>query len=138
MPTTLIISSAGFAVCFLLLFYFVAKYRQALPSSSFEEFDILDEVSSAASAAAKDAKRIFSTSATTPEVRDIIALQEKVKELHYKLEEIKLLQEKQINDTKNTIAGLEQRLTSFENEYINNLQPTLQGLIKELELIDKE
>ncbi|MBQ4493960.1 MAG: hypothetical protein II972_05120 [Elusimicrobiaceae bacterium] len=138
MPTILIISSAGFAVCFLLLFYLVAKYRQALPSSSFEEFDILDEVSSAASAAAKDAKRIFSTSATTPEVRDIIALQEKIKELHYKLEEIKLLQEKQLNDTKNTIAALEQRLTSFENEYINNLQPTLQGLIKELELIDKE
>lgn len=137
MPTTLIISSAGFAVCFLLLFYFVAKYRQALPGSSLEEFDILDEVSSAASAAAKDAKRIFSTSAT-PEVRDIISLQEKMKELHYKLEEIKLLQEKQLNDTKNTIASLEQRLTSFENEYINNLQPTLQGLIKELELIHKE
>ena len=137
MPTTLIISSAGFAVCFLLLFYFVAKYRQALPKSSFEDFDILDEVSSAATTAAKDAKRIFSTSAT-PEVRDIISLQEKMKELHYKLEEIKLLQEKQLNDTKNTIANLEQRLTSFENEYINNLQPTLQGLIKELELIHKE
>ena len=137
MPTTLIISSAGFAVCFLLLFYFVAKYRQALPKSSFEDFDILDEVSSAATTAAKDAKRIFSTSAT-PEVRDIFSLQEKMKELHYKLEEIKLLQEKQLNDTKNTIANLEQRLTSFENEYINNLQPTLQGLIKELEIIHKE
>jgi len=137
MPTTLIISSAGFAICFLLLFYFVAKYRQALSDSSLEEFDILDEVSSAASAAAKDAKRIFSTSAA-PEVRDIVSLQEKMKELHYKLEEIKLLQEKQLNDTKNTIASLEQRLTSFENEYINNLQPTLQGLIKELELIHKE
>ena len=58
--------------------------------------------------------------------------------MHYKLEEIKLLQEKQLNDTKNTISALEQRLTSFENEYINNLQPTLQGLIKELELIHKE
>ena len=137
MPTTLIISSAGFAICFLLLFYFIAKYRQAIPNSSFEEFDILDEVSSAASTAAKDAKRIFS-SAAAPEVRDIVSLQEKMKELHYKLEEIKLLQEKQLNDTKNTIAGLEQRLTSFENEYINNLQPTLQGLIKELELIHKE
>lgn len=137
MPTTLIISSAGFAICFLLLFYFIAKYRQALSDSSLEEFDILDEVSSAASAAAKDAKRIFSTSAS-PEVRDIVSLQEKMKELHYKLEEIKLLQEKQLNDTKNTIANLEQRLTSFENEYINNLQPTLQGLIKELELIHKE
>lgn len=137
MPTILIISSAGFAICFLLLFYFIAKYRQALSKSSFEDFDILDEVSSAASTAAKDAKRIFS-SAATPEVRDIVSLQEKMKELHYKLEEIKLLQEKQLNDTKNTIAGLEQRLTSFENEYINNLQPTLQGLIKELELIQKE
>jgi phosphopantothenoylcysteine synthetase/decarboxylase len=137
MPTTLIISSAGFAVCFLLLFYFVAKYRQALSDSSLEEFDILDEVSSAASTAAKDAKRIFS-SAATPDVRDIVYLQEKIKELHYKLEEIKLLQEKQLNDTKNTISALEQRLTSFENEYINNLQPTLQGLIKELELIHKE
>ena len=137
MPTTLIISSAGFAVCFLLLFYFVAKYRQALSGSSFEDFDIIDEVSSAASAAASDAKRIFSTSAT-PEVRDLLSLQEKVKDLHYKLEEIKLLQEKQLTDTKNTIASLEQRLTSFENEYINNLQPTLQGLIKELELLHKE
>ena len=137
MPTTLIISSAGFAVCFLLLFYFVAKYRQSLSNSSFEEFDIIDEVSSAASTAAKDAKRIFS-SAATPDVRDIVYLQEKIKELHYKLEEIKLLQEKQLNDTKNTISALEQRLTSFENEYINNLQPTLQGLIKELELIHKE
>ena len=137
MPTTLIISSAGFAVCFLLLFYFIAKYRKALPSSSFEEFDIIDEVSSAASAAAKDAKRMFSASATM-ETRDLLSLQEKVKDLTYKLEEIKLLQEKHLTDTKNTIANLEQRLTSFENEYINNLQPTLQGLIKELELIEKE
>lgn len=138
MPTTLILSSVGFVICLLLLVYFIAKYRQALPSASFDEFDIIDEVSSAASTAAKDAKRIFSTSAATPEVRDILSLQEKIKDMYYQIEEIRLLQEKQINDTKTAIANLEKRVSSFENEYINNLQPTLQGLIKELELIDKE
>lgn len=138
MPTTLILSSIGFAICLFLLFYFIAKYRQALPSASFDEFDIIDEVSGAASTAAKDAKRIFSTSGVTPEVRDILSLQEKIKDMHYQIEEMRLLQEKQIADTQNAIANLEKRVSSFENEYINNLQPTLQGLIKELELIDKE
>ena len=60
-------------------------------------------------------------------------LKEKVKELHYRLEELKLAQDKNNADLNKLVARMEQRLSTFEQEYVTKLQPTLLSLIEELE-----
>ncbi len=135
MSTVFITSSAGFAVCLILLFFFVAKYREAESKENGEELDILDEVSSAASSAAHDAKRIFGKGGAGVSAREIADIKDKLKELHYKIEELRLLEEKRNSETASLITKVEQRVSTFENEYVNKLQPTLYSLINELENI---
>jgi len=138
MPTVLIASSAGFAVCLILLFYFIFKYREAdTVKDDGEDLDILDEVSSVASSAAQDAKRIFGKSGSGASARDIAEIKDKLKELHYRIEELRLLEEKRNSENAASISKIEQRVSTFENEYVNKLQPTLYSLISELETIQK-
>lgn len=135
MPTVFITSSVGFIVCLILLFYFVAKYREAESKDNGEDLDIMDEVSSAASSAAQDAKRIFGKGGAGVSARDIADIKDKLKEMHYRIEELRLLEEKRNSESAALIAKVEQRVSTFENEYVNKLQPTLYSLINELENI---
>lgn len=138
MPTVFIISSVGFLGCFILLFYFIAKYRSAEVKDNDEDLDIMDEVSTVASAAASDAKRIFGKSAGGVSAREIADIKDRLKELHYRIEEIKLLEEKRNGELTKLVATVEQRVSTFENEYVNKLQPTLYSLISELENIQNK
>lgn len=132
MPTILIISLFGFFVCLVLLFYFIAKYRSYGPKEQEIDLDLLDEVSSAATVAAQDARRIFGKGGAVS-AREAAEIKEKLKELHYKIEEIKLVEEKRNLALSKAISKIEQRINTFEDEYVNKLQPTLFNLIKELE-----
>ncbi|MDR0953459.1 MAG: hypothetical protein LBM71_04680 [Elusimicrobiota bacterium] len=138
MPTTLIIFSVFFAACFILLFFFIAKYRaaEAADNGEGEAINLLDEVSAAANYAAQDAKRIFGKNAVG--AKEIVDIKDKLKELHYRIEEIKLLEEKRSGELEKLVSSLEQRVSTFENEYVNKLQPTLFSLISELENIQNK
>lgn len=135
MPTVFITSSVGFAVCLILLFYFIAKYREAEAKDNGEDLDIMDEVSSVASTAAQDAKRIFGKGGTGASAKEVADIKDKLKELHYRIEELRLLEEKRNSENAALISKVEQRVSAFENEYVNKLQPTLYSLINELENI---
>lgn len=136
MSTMLFISSGGFFVCLILLVYFITKYRQSHDQEFGEDMAILDEVSAAASTAAMDAKRLFTKNTNLP-ASEVLDMKDKLKELHYKIEELKLAEEKRTNDLAKVIAKVEERISTFENEYVNKLQPTLFSLISELENIQK-
>ena len=64
---------------------------------------------------------------------DVADLKEKMKELHYRLEELKMAHDKSNGDLAKQLARMEQRISTFEQEYITKLQPTLLSLIEELE-----
>lgn len=134
MPTILIISLAGFLLCLVLLFYFISKYRACGPKEEDNDLDLLDGVSSAATVAAQDARRLFGKSGSVS-AREAAEIKERIKELHYRIEEIKLVEEKRNLELSKAIAKIEQRINTFENEYVNKLQPTLYSLINELEHI---
>ena len=135
MPTpTIIISLSGFLLCLILLFYFIAKYRACGPKEQEDDLDLLDGVSSAAAVAAQDARRLFAKGGSV-NAREAAEIKEKLKELHYRIEEIKLIEEKRNLELSKAIAKIEQRINTFENEYVNKLQPTLYSLINELENI---
>jgi len=131
----LIIGAAGFLITFVLLFVFAAQYRAAAAPEDVE-FG-----SSAAPAAAANATRpqvavkraTLGSEAANP--NEVLELREKVKQLYYRIEELKLVQETKTADAAKTLAKLEQRLDTFENEYVNKLQPTLAQIIEELENI---
>ena len=135
MPT-IIISLTGFILCLVLLFYFVAKYKACGPKEQENDLDLLDEVSSAATTAALDARRLFAKGGAL-NAREAAEIKEKLKELHYRIEEIKLIEEKRNLEFSKAVAKIEQRINTFENEYVNKLQPTLYSLIKELESIPR-
>lgn len=135
MPT-IIISLTGFILCLVLLFYFVAKYKACGPKEQENDLDLLDDVSSAATAAALDARRLFAKGGAL-NAREAAEIKEKLKELHYRIEEIKLIEEKRNLEFSKAVAKIEQRINTFENEYVNKLQPTLYSLIKELESIPR-
>lgn len=154
----MVIYALGFLFCLGLLFYFIAKYKESdLPEEDFvwDEAsvslkptqtesdkanittqqavaqDFLQEVKEE-STAVQQVQRLFAKADALP-AREIFDLKDKVKDFSYNLEENRLLEEKHYNELKTLVHGIEKRLASFENEYINNLHPTLTTLIKELE-----
>ena len=123
----------GFVVCFILLFYFTAKYRAVLVQDTSLDYPVEDlTVMTVAKPAFASRASILSSLQNTSAL-EVTDLKEKVKELHYKLEEQKLAQDKNNADLGKMVARMEQRLTTFEQEYVNKLQPTLLSLIEELE-----
>ncbi len=135
MDNMLIISAVGFTLTFGLLFFFAAKYRAAaIPEET--DFGGACSIDVAATGARPQVavKRAVVGSDTQPNT-EVAELKEKVKQLHYRIEELKLVQETKSQDAAKTIARLEQRLATFESEYVNKLQPTLAQLIDELENI---
>jgi len=133
MESILLLQLIGFVVCFILLFYFTAKYRAALVGDNSLDYpgEDLTVVTVAKPSFAPRASILSSLQNTSAlEVADV---KEKVKELHYALQEHKLAQEKNNADLQKQLARMEQRLSTFEQEYVNKLQPTLLSLIEELE-----
>ncbi len=153
----MIIYSLCFLFCLGLLFYFIAKYKEA--DSPEEEFpwedtpqtdtpiteteqqenkteqglvkDFIEEVKEEANTV-QQVQRLFAKTDSLP-LREIFDLKDKVKDFSYNLEENRLLEQKHYNELKALAHTLERRLATFENEYLNNLYPTLNTLIKELE-----
>jgi ElaB/YqjD/DUF883 family membrane-anchored ribosome-binding protein len=134
MSTTFLISSIGFLLTCILLAYLAAKYRAASLREENGDLDITEEISSDINRAAHDAARLFGRGGSVC-AREIAEIKDKLKDLLYYIEEIKLLEEKRNTETSKTIARIEQRVSTFENEYVNKLQPTLYSLINELENI---
>ena len=123
----------GFVVCFVLLFYFTAKYRAVLVQDASLDYPVEDlTVMTVAKPAFASRASILSSLQNTSAL-EVTDLKEKVKELHYRLEEQKQAQDKDTADLNKLVSHLEQRLSTFEQEYVNKLQPTLLSLIEELE-----
>jgi len=131
MSNAFILSSVGFVAALILLFYFIAKYRAAEVVDEDGDLALPQDITGGA---AQDAVRFFGKS-MGPGAKEVADIKEKLKDLHYRLEEIKLLEEKRNTAAAAAIARVEQRVTTFENEYVNKLQPTLYSLINELENI---
>lgn len=127
---------AGFVVCFILLFVFIAKYHSALESEDdLEEETEETEVSSSPQAPVFQPRAALLQSAQVPAALEVADLKEQVKTLHYHLEELKASAQKHQADVATQLARLEARLGTFEQEYVNKLQPTLLRVIEELEHI---
>jgi len=153
-----------FLICLALLFFFIAKYKEndlveeefvwdentqapakpavkeeetsSLPKEQNNEKDFLEEITGD-STAVQQVQRLFAKADALP-AREIFDLKDKVKDFSYNLEANRLLEEKHYNELKTLAQNLEKRLVSFENEYLNNLHPTLTTLIKELEVLQNK
>ena len=134
MDTTIILQVSGFVVCFILLFVFTAKYRSALArEADFEpEVEELTVDPSSAQPSFKSRASILNSLQGTASL-EMADLKEKIKEIQYRLEEMKVGHDKTNDDLTKQIARLETRIGTFEQEYITKLQPTLLSLIQELE-----
>ena len=161
----MIIYSLGFLFCLGLLFYFIAKYKESdLPEEDFpwedaEHHDedatpfenknleenkpeqttvqnFFEDVKEEATAV-QQVQKLFTKTEALP-AREIFDLKDKVKDFSYMIEENRLLEEKHYTELKTLAESLEKRLSSFENEYINNLYPMLTTLIKELETLQNK
>ena len=137
MENIIIWQIVGFVVCFILLFVFIAKYHAALEAEPDElEEEVQSSTQDAAPAAPVFAPRAaLLQSAQVPAALEVADLKEQVKDLHYRLEELKASTQKHEADRAAQLARLEARLATFEQEYVNKLQPTLLRVIDELEHI---
>ena len=134
METTIILQLIGFTVCFILLFVFTAKYRAALAHETDFEPAVEDlTVVTVSQPPAFKPRASILQSLQGGASMDVADLKEKTKELHYRLEELKMAHDKSNGDLAKQLARMEQRISTFEQEYITKLQPTLLSLIEELE-----
>ncbi len=134
MENTVILQLIGFTVCFILLFVFTAKYRAALAhETDFEPaVEDLTVVTVAQQPAYKPRAAVLQSLQGTASL-ETADLKEKMKDLHYRLEELKIAQDKTSGEFAKQMARMEQRISTFEQEYVAKLQPTLLSLIEELE-----
>ena len=135
MENILLLQLIGFVVCFILLFYFTAKYRAALVADSSPDYTDEDLTVVTVGKPSFASRASILTSLQNTSALEVADLKEKVKELHYQIEEQRLAQEKNTADLAKIVARIEQRLSTFEREYVDKLQPTLLGLIEDLEHI---
>lgn len=133
MEHMLILQLIGFTVSFVLLFYFTAKYRAALAHETDLDFPVEDLTVMTVSKPSFASRASILSSLQNTSALEVADLREKVKELHYRLEEQKLAQDKNAADLNKHLLRIEQRLATFEQEYMTKLQPTLLGLIEDLE-----
>lgn len=139
MENIVILQLIGFVICFILLFVFTAKYRAAVANEAdFEEdVDDLKVITVASTPSFKSRASILNSLQGTASL-DLADIKEKSKELHYKVEELKISQNKSNSEIAKQLARMEQRISTFEQEYITKLQPTLLSLIEELEKMKVE
>lgn len=126
----------GFVVCFVLLFVFIAKYREVVANEEFFE-QVQETPDASAVAVTANANTGFKSRAALLKegIPDVADVKDQVRSLHYQLAELKTATNKTQVDTAKQLARLEQRLSTFEQEYVNKLQPTLLRVIEELEHI---
>lgn len=120
----------GFTVCFVLLFVFIAKYREALDQE--QPFENVEETADQTAAFRPREEVLEKTQQGSLELAD---LEEKVRSLHYQLLELRTAAQKNNAEFTKQMARMEQRVSTFEQEYVNKLQPTLLRVIDELEHI---
>lgn len=138
MENTIILELIGFAICFILFFVFIAKYRSAITQDKDLDEEV-EELSSAGGAAPSFQPRAtLIENARENGALEVADLKEQVKNLHYRLEELKMAHEKSNGEMTKQMARLEQRLSTFEQEYVTKLQPTLLRVIDELEHVKGE
>ncbi len=131
----------GFVVCFVLLFVFIAKYREIVADEQFAEQDEEEEspvtVTTNSNTGFKPRVSVLQ-SASSDTLLEMEDIKEQVRSFHYQLAEFKSATNKTQVDIAKQMARLEQRMSTFEQEYINKLQPTLLRVIDELEHIKGE
>ena len=133
METTSILLIAGFVLCFILLFVFIAKYHGALEDEAdLEEVEGLNQVTIGQEPTFQPRAALLQ-SAQAPAALEVADLKEQVKTLHYQLQEFKATTQKHESDMAKQLSRLETRIATFEQEYVNKLQPTLLRVIDELE-----
>ena len=133
METTSILLIAGFVICFILLFVFIAKYHSALEDEAdLEGVEGLNQVTVGQEPIFQPRAALLQ-SAQAPAALELADLKEQVKTLHYQLQEFKATTQKHESDVAKQVARLEARVATFEQEYVNKLQPTLLRVIDELE-----
>lgn len=133
METTSILLIAGFVICFILLFVFIAKYHGALEDEAdLEEVEGLNQVTVGQGPTFQPRAALLQ-STQAPAALEVADLKEQVKTLHYQLQEFKATTQKHESDMAKQLARLETRIATFEQEYVNKLQPTLLRVIDELE-----
>ena len=120
----------GFAICFILLFVFIAKYREALDQE--QPFESVEETPNQTAVFRPREKVIQEAREGSLELAD---LEEKVRSLHYQVLELRTAVQKNNAEITKQMARMEQRVSTFEQEYVNKLQPTLLRVIDELEHI---
>ena len=125
MGNILLLQLIGFVVCFVLLFYFTAKYRAALVADSSLDYPGKDLTVVTVSKPSFAPRASILSSLQNTSALEVADLKEKVKELHYQLEEYKLTQEKNNADLNKIVARMEQRLATFEQEYVQLLYTEL-------------
>ena len=136
METITILQLTAFAACFILLFVFIAKYHAAL-----EEEQDLEDVADLAQETVSAQVPSFAPRASLlqsvqgPAALEVADLKEQVKELHYRLEELKTATQKREVDVATQLARLEARIGTFEQEFGHKLQPMLERVIEDLEHI---
>ena len=133
MGNVIIMQAVGFVTCFILLFYFIAKYRAALLVDTDEAYALDDLTVMTVAKPVPVAREAAIEMAQRMPALEVADLKEQLKELHYHLEEYKLAQQKNNAEWQKQMARMEQRLSIFEKEYVTKLQPTLLSLIQELE-----
>ena len=132
--TTIILQLSGFIVCFVLLFVFTAKYRAALACETDFDSEIEETTISARATqpAFKSRAAVLNSLPGTASL-EVADLKEKLKELQYRLEEMKIGYDKNNSELSKQLSRMETRVATFEQEYVTKLQPTLLSLIQELE-----
>lgn len=133
METTSILLIAGFVICFILLFVFIAKYHGALEDEAdLEEVAGLNQVTVGEGPVFQPRAALLQGT-QVPAALEMADLKEQVKTLYYQQEEFKATTQKHESDMAKQLARLETRIATFEQEYVNKLQPTLLRVIDELE-----
>ncbi|MBO4675550.1 MAG: hypothetical protein J5601_05665, partial [Elusimicrobiaceae bacterium] len=116
--------------CFVLLFVFIAKYREALDQE--QPFESVEETVTPSTEFRPREEVLEEAKENSLELVD---LEEKVRSLHYQLLELRTAVQKNNAEFTKQMARMEQRVSTFEQEYVNKLQPTLLRVIDELEHI---
>lgn len=135
MDITLILSIIGFAAAFIMLFYFAAKYREAVAAEGCMTPEPAGGAPHKSGATLGGITRSAVTALSGDRAVEMADIKESLRSLHYRIEEFKAVTEEREEAASARIAQIEQRLHTFEQEYMNTLQPTLKSLIEELEYL---
>jgi len=133
MENTIILQLIAFVSCFILLFVFIAKYHSAVAQDKSLEDEVEEMSGVRPSGPSFQSRSSLIEAARESGALELADLKEQVRNLHYRLEELKMAHDKSNGDIVKQMAGLEQRLSTFEQEYVTKLQPTLLRVIDELE-----